>query len=199
MQLVLGVQAPLAVLAAYALSSAWKALRGSHLARNRALANVLVVVVCIAALPTSIYHFANVLRGLNRGTLPEYIDRDLAEAMRWLEQYADESAVVVASPQVAPFIPVLANNRVYASDYEAPTADFPAKLQRIRWLFDRRQPKTDAAIVAFLRVNRIEYIFYDRAALAAFGGDETPRRLEHIPELALVFRNDAVQIYRLQP
>jgi hypothetical protein len=198
MQLILGVQAPLAILTVYALSSGWAALRGSHRAPARALWGAVLTATCLAALPTSLYHLANVFRGLDRRSLPEYIDRDLADAIDWLDGHADESAVVVSSPQVAPYIPVLANTRMYAGDYEAPTADFQAKLQRIRWLFERQQPKSDAAIVAFLRANRIEYLFYDRA-LAALGGEDVPRQLERIPELRLVFRNEAARIYRLRP
>jgi len=162
------------------------------------VATVAIVVVLVASTVTTAYHLRNVFGRLHMRALPEYMDEDLAVAIEWMGRHANESAVVLSSPEVAPYVPVLANNRMFTGNYEAPTSGFPEKLQRIHWLVNASIPKSNPEITGFLRDNRIEYVFFDEY-LYRLGGDAAQQRLEVVPDLALVFRNKAVSIYRLRP
>jgi hypothetical protein len=200
MQLILGVQLPLAILAARALAAGAESLRGTRLGRPLRVAAgaALVLLVCALSTFTSAYHLVNVFKSLHLRTLPEYIDAELARAIEWMAKNTDESAVVLSSPEVAPYIPVLAHNRMFTGNYEAPTAGFAEKLERIRWLMDADAPKSDAEIAGFFREHRIAYVLYDEG-LRRLGGEAARRRLEAVPGIALVFENDAARLYQVSP
>jgi hypothetical protein len=198
MQLILGVQLPLAVLAVFG----WKALvttttRTWPGTAGRVAALTLGILLAGLSTITSAYHFHNVFVSLERKQLPEYIDRDLEEAIAWLAGHTDESAVVLSSPEVAPYVPVLANNRMFSGNYEAPTANFPEKLKAIEWLVRADIAKSDAEIARFLDDHRIDYVFFD-GSLQRRGGDGARGRLDAVPALQAVFENPAARIYRVR-
>jgi hypothetical protein len=198
MQLILGVQLALVILAVRPLSMAWTALAAVRpRLLSRAILVALALVMTALATATSAYHLNNVFVSLQRRALPEYMDRNLEEAIQWMAAHTREDAVVLSSPEVAPYIPVIANNRMFSGNYEAPTADFPAKLAKIEWLVRSEVAKTDTEIEKFLQENRIDYVFYDEY-LARLGGDVTRARLDATPGLALAFRSAAVSIYEVR-
>lgn len=196
LQLILGVQIPLVTTAVYGVSVLWRSLPQTGVggvALKTAVAAMLVALVPVAS-ATSVYHVANVFAALQRRQLPEYVDRETAAAIGWLARNTRGSEVVLSAPEIAPYIPVLANNRVYCGDYAAPTADFAAKQERIARML---RPETEAAaVVGFLREAGVDYVFYD-SALRRRGGEGARRRLASLPELEHVFENASVTILRV--
>jgi hypothetical protein len=200
LQLILGIQLPLTIVALSGVAVIWHALRRGRLRtllrRPRAGMTVAVLLLLAASL-TSAYHLQNVFRGIERRQLPEYMDRATKEAIEWLAANTADDTVVLSAPRTAPFIPVLANNRMYCGDYGAPTARFDEKERAIRWLFGRETAKSNRAIETFLSSNRIDYVFYDREAHAV-GGEATRGQLESMTNLERVFENSAVRIYHFR-
>jgi hypothetical protein len=192
MQLILGVQLPLVVLAVEAVAAG-----RARLAGRPAVAAAAAAVLLVLSTFTSAYHLGNVFKSLRRHALPEYMEETLAQAIEWMEGHTEETAVVLSSPEVAPFIPVLANNRMFTGNYEAPTAGFEDKRRATLWLVSPAAAKTDAEILQFFEAQRIDYVFYD-TALAALGGDSGRARLEAVPGVQLVFRNAAASVYRVR-
>jgi len=199
MQLILGIQVPLAIVAVSGAAWLWRvAWRGRVRVRaSRRLAVPVAALLVLASAVTSVFHLQNVFVSLRRWQLPEYIDRRTKEGIDWLAAHTPDHALVLAAPITAPYIPVLAGNRMYSGDYAAPTARFREKERAIRWLFGRDGGPGGPAVAAFLTANRIDYVFYDLKALA-MGGDEARERLESTPGVTRVFDNGAVQIYRFR-
>lgn len=194
MQLILGIQLPLAILSARAAVAGWRRVDTSH--RSRALAGAVLLALFALSCVTTVYHLTRVFGQLQRRALPDYIDRDLERAIDWLADNSDEESVVVASPDVAPYIPVFAHNRMYSGDYPAPTADFFEKYDRIRRLFGAEPVQPSSEVIRVLRDERIDWVFYD-AGLHRLGGDVVRRQLEANPGLTLMFRNPTAAIYRV--
>jgi hypothetical protein len=199
MQLILGIQVPLVVVAVSGAAFLWRlAWRGRERARApRRLAMPAAALLVLASTVTSAFHLQNVFVALERGQLPEYIDRKTREGIDWLAAHTSDHSLVLAAPDTAPYVPVLAGNRMYSGDYAAPTARFAAKERAIRWLFGREGGPGGPAVAAFLTANRIEYVFYDGKA-QAMGGAAARARLEATPGVGRVFDNGAVQIYRFR-
>lgn len=191
LQLVLGVQVPLTILAVHGARQLWwmSRRRGPRFGLGIALVGSLAL-----APATSAYHLANVFASLQRRQLPEYLDLPTAEALRWLNAESLPSEVVLSAPETAPYVPVLANNRVYSGDYAAPTAGFAEKQERLAWML---HPGTEpAALVRFLREARIRYVLFDprlRARSPAGAGD----RLAVLTGLERVFERGSVTIFRV--
>jgi len=114
-------------------------------------------------------------------------------AIRWLSVESREEDVVLSSPMVAPYIPVISHNRMYFGNYEAPTADFAQKYEAVRQHLLRRRSDE---FVSFLRTERIACLFYDQH-LAELGAGSA--WLDSQPALQRVLDNTAVKIYRVLP
>jgi hypothetical protein len=198
MQLVLGIRLPLAILATQTLVVAHAALDGTEFANwaKTGLRGCALALVLSLAGVTSAYHVANAVGSLREGDLPEYLNRDLEAGMLWLERHTAEDSVVLSSPEAAPYIPVLANNRVYMGDYAAPTADYAGKQRKVRAALGPG-PVPVGLMERFVREERIAYVFWDRG-LRRLGGAAAWRRLEESDTLTRVFRNPAVSIYRVE-
>lgn len=192
LQLVLGLQVPLVTTAVYGVASLWA--RWSPVGRGalrRTAGMTLLVLVPLACL-TSAYHVMNTFASLQRRQLPEYMSRETAEAISWLSRHSRGSDVVLSAPEIAPYIPVLANNRVYCGDYAAPTADFAAKQEHIARMLS---PETDeAAILRFLREERIRYVLYDPELRRREGESG---RLAARSMMERVFENASVTVFRV--
>ncbi len=199
MQLILGIQVPLVIVAVSGAAFLWRAAwRGRVRARApRRLAAPAAALLVLVSAVTSAYHLLNVFVALERRQLPEYVDRHTKAGIDWLASHTPDHALVLAAPGTAPYIPVLAGNRMYSGDYAAPTARFAEKERAILWLFGRTGGPGGPAVAAFLAANRIDYVFYDGKA-QAMGGAEARERLESTPGVARVFDNGAVQIYRFR-
>ena len=192
LQLILGVQVPMVILAVYALWRGWGALRRqSRLAQ--ALAGLAFMLLFGLSLPTSVCHYADVFKRLHRFELPEYIDEENLEAINWLAENTRGEEVVLAAPDVSPYIPLLAHNRVYCADYAAPTPDFEAKNQKLIWLFSPGLEKTDREICSFLARERIGYLYFSNALRRRFG-TRVLQRLCRLPNVELVYQNQSTSI-----
>ena len=188
MQLVLGLQVPLILVGVRWLQAG---LAGS----SRVTVALAVAAVVALSLPTSAFHLTDAFARLSRRTLPEYLDRERAEAVAWLAASTADSDVVLAAPPIAPFIPVLAHNRMYMGDYEAPTADFARKHAEVTRVL---QPgAAPAELTRLLRDEHIRYVFSDDD-LRGLGGAGLETRLDAHPDLQIAFRNRAVSIYEFR-
>jgi hypothetical protein len=194
MQLILGIQVPLAILGARSLAALWTRV-AQRSSRHRLGMAAAIAAVLALSLTTSIHHLRGVFERLERHTLPEYLDRDVEVAIQWLAAHAAEQAVVVSATQIAPFIPVLADTRMYTGDYEAPTADFARK----RALVERALGGMGAdgrTALEFLRAERIDYVFYDRD-LERVVGSAARSRMRAGAGFAVVYDTPAVTIFEV--
>ena len=194
MQLIVGIQIPLVILAVYALSEIGNSFEEKVPKMKFLILPSMILLLGFSSI-TNIYHYNNVFEKIKRHTLSDYIDVKTKEAIDWLDKNTEGNQIVLSSTPIAPYIPVLANNRMYCSDYNAPTADFPEKSAKINWLFNKDVQKTDQEIVAFLSQNKIDYIFYD-PGLHALGGQIMKNRIDNFPQIQSVFDNGSVSILK---
>jgi len=198
MQLIVGVQVPLAILAVYGLSRLFSTM-GSPLTAGppwrRALAALALFCVLAFSTVTNIDHYRAVLARVREFHVPEYLDLHDYEAMTWLKTQTMDHDVVLASRTASVFIPLVSSNPVFLGDYAGTCADFERKIVRLKWFF-ADDDKRDDEIRAFLDRNRIRYIFFDQRLRAESQGRMLDR-LEAQPQIETVFDNGHVTILRV--
>ena len=197
-QLIVGVQLPLAILAVYALFQMkkyavkrWQKLQNIGQAGQMAILALLLIV----ASPFSVRYYFQTFKKVQNLDIPEYLDLSAKKGMDWLKHNTHQEEQVLAMPLISPFIPVETANRMYSADYWAPTADYFTKAKQIFWLFDQDSIKTDMEIRHFLDSTKMDYLFYERLA-AEKGGSVTPARLLQLPELEKVYEQEGVVIIK---
>jgi len=217
-RLLLGVQIPLAVLAAQALHEQvlpailrsrparhWLE-RGLSAARLRGLAAGCVVVLTV---PTQFCVVADILykqRALGEG----YLKDVEIEAMRWLETETDRTDLVLAGYEIGNYLPRVSGNPVFIGYYQL-TRENAAKRAVVNRVFSGETAAEERA--SLLAKHGIRYLFYGprERRLGAYeylcgvhGAEPRDVRptgrpaadLASDPYLEAVFTNSSVTIYR---
>ena len=197
MQLIMGIQIPLVIVAVLAMKNISILSKEYFKSPSFKFAEpaIISLLFCLA-LATSVYHYANLFVTMDKYSLPEYMAKSTEEAILWLAEKTEDSDVVLSHPKVAPYIPVLANNRMYCSDYPAPTADFVRKNEKINWLFNPDIHKSDKEIIHFLKANRIDYLFFDDR-FQRTDEERMKKRLLSVNGLKLKFSNGNVIVLKV--
>src|SRR4029079_5829183 len=128
-------QFPIAVLAAHA----WHERVAPLVPRtSRALAvGVLVVFVSV----TNGYLFAWRFIALRRHTAPYYLHHDQIDALGWLSQHTHSDDVVMASPDLGPFVPNYGGSRAYLAHW-AMTNRFFERRENVAKFFGSAVPES---------------------------------------------------------
>lgn len=193
LQLILGVQIPLVITAVIGITEIYKYMYAARAPQFLSISLLLIIFVLSAI--TNIQFFRYQFHKMDSYSLPEYIDIKTKKAIDWLSENTKDSEVVISSPEVAPYIPVLANNRMYCGDYWGPTAEYYEKEKKINWLFSADINKTDQEMIDYLKLSSIDYVFYDRN-LRKKGGETTANRLLSLPGIERNYVNDVVTIFK---
>lgn len=192
MQLILGVQIPLTIIAVLGAGRLWRLWAP----RPLVLAWLTLAVVAVASTATSLYHYRCVFVALQRRQPPEYLDRRVAAGLAWLGRNAREEDVVLSTLWLAPYVPVLASSRVYCGDYEAPTSDFEHKRSEVQWVLNEALPASRPDLVPFLRERRIRWVVV--APSVASSPAEASARPRPPSGLEPAFANAGVRIFRVR-
>lgn len=184
--LLLGWQAPIAVLAARAIHQVlwpWLRTRAPRLARP-ALAAILGLCVV-----TNAYIFLWRFYDLARHSQPYYLSQDEVAALRWLGTHTSSQDVVLGVLEINQHVPVWSDARAYVAHW-AGSLDFFTKRANAERVVnpatprDERQALLDEFAVSYVIVREQDG---PREALAASAG----------PELVPVYKNVTVTIYRV--
>ncbi|MCA1595074.1 MAG: hypothetical protein LC772_01400 [Chloroflexi bacterium] len=128
---------------------------------------------------------------------PLYIPAADWKGIEWLAAHAGREDAVLSLPPVGNIIPAVTGRRVYVGHW-GETARFDEKWQQARDFFRGAMPANTAS--AFLRSNRIRYVYEGSAetSLATEGGD--PDLTQEVPGLVRVYAAGSdVAIYRVTP
>jgi len=196
--LILGVQVPLVILAVYAARKTVGDLltAGRPVRRRLTLAGLGCLLAFSAG--TSIYHYRNTLAAMHRFEPPEYLDVANYEAMRWLAEHSRDDEVVLSSPTIALYIPVISHNRMYALNMATMTAGYHSKIARLRGAFADDRDGNAAVLRRFLHKHEIAYVYVERRLIRRLG-PAVHDRLHRFPGATLVFHRGDVTIFRISP
>ena len=132
-----------------------------------------------------------VMRQIDKGTRPSYIPRPLYEATQWLDKNSKEEEQVWAMNYIASYIPMLSGNRIYIGEYKLITAFFDERQAR---MMNALSDTTGTAMPAFLRNEKIDYVFYCDTMRAYDKGHFFTQPSGGI-QLKEVYANDMVKLY----
>jgi len=175
----MGIYAPMVVLAAYGLQSLPLFLK-----QRAPLAARLTFLL---ALPTSALILAmGVFGALARDPLL-YLSASESEAMRWIETHTPQDALVLCAPDTGMFIPARTGRRVlYGHPFETVNAE--QEKEQVLQFFQGGM----ASPQSFLIARPVDYIFYGPRERTL---GELPSSLPVEP----VFSNSEVTIFRVEP
>jgi len=185
--LLLGLQVPMMILAATALTQ-----RVAPALRRRGRrwmfgGLALLLGLCLA---TNVYLLAWRFVYLGRYEQPFYLSNDELDALTWLQQHTTAEDVVLAQIELGQFVPVWSDARAYIAHW-AGTLDFFTKRANSETVLDQTTPQElrrellNEFAVTYVVVRDKDSL---RTAFAASAG----------PELALVYENATVSIYQVR-
>lgn len=187
-QLVLGIQVPMSLLAVFAFKEITSSFKITQLQLY-----VLFTVMFLSVSATNGYMYSRIVKIISKQVMPIYLENEIVEAMQWLKANADEEDVVISTPIISSYIPVMSNCRVYSSDYFAPTPDFEKKEKDIIRVFENKF-ETASALDNFLYPNHIAYVF--RNNYSQRKNHTLTYQLQLFSSAVNVFENKRVQIYK---
>lgn len=135
-------------------------------ARDNRLRRLIATALIVASLPTTFILLAGGAEAALRPGEPVFVPRDEVQAFDWLREHGREGAVVLASFETGNALPAWAPMRVVIG-HGPESAGIEELRPQVERLF--RATTDDAFRNAFLRENRIEFIFYGPHE-AALGG-----------------------------
>ena len=177
-RLMMGLYVPLSGLAVWGWH--WLATRWP---RRRRLLTILLFSM---ALPTNILVLMAARHGIQTHDAWLYLTKDEDRALRWMAESLPPPAVILAAPQTGLFIPARSGRRVlYGHPFETVNA---ARQEELVGDFFRGS----VSLSSVLSLRSVDYVFVGPRE-QALGGLA-------IPELwQIVYQNDSVTIYRLEP
>ena len=190
-KLLMGVQIPIAVLAAIGLVTLAQRLAG-----GRRIVSVGVIATgVLLTLPT---HLVNVQR-MNEQVVADpyayFTPEPLGEALAWLDDNTDRRDVVLAHPSIARTIPATSGNTVTLGHW-AQSVDRESHLAWLREVFAPNSPLTDTERRERLAASRIAWIVVDARMLREWMGGQPPTWLE--PISTIVYRGSAATILAIE-
>lgn len=190
-QLILGVQVPMVILAVYALNYLFNNI--SWL-KSIQVQGVFVSLFFLSVVVSNAMVYARIVQMISANIMPVYLEKDVVQGLKWLKANAKEEDVVISTPIISSYIPVISGTRIYSSDYWAPTPDFPQKVKKIDWLFDAKAEKSDSSVLSFLKENKISYVLennYNSRRNLPLNSSS----FAHCNGLKLDFENKYIRIY----
>lgn len=184
-----GWQVPAAVLAVsgllrYGLPWLQARLRAVQPDRLRTWAAIGLVALVI---PTNLYLFAWRFLDLGRTDYPYYLYQAEIEGMRWLEQNAGPTDVVLASLNIGQYVPAMTGAHAYLAHW-AQTLDFFTKSAQVERFYSNAMSAAEAR--EMLTQGGVDYIFAGPAERLI--GMPPTELLQGMPVL---FQNELVTIY----
>ncbi len=194
-QLILGIQIPMSLLAVYSFKRYVD--DNTMLRLSTVFKNFVFGVLFFSASATNGYMYFRILKSISKQQMPTYLENDIIESLMWMKQQAKEEDVVLATPIVSSYIPVLTNCRIYSSDYYAPTPDFSEKEKMINWVFSPDSVKTNEELSRFFEENHINYVFENNY----YNRKNNVLNMNRLAEFSLlqnVYENKRVRIYKIK-
>lgn len=192
MQLILGIQVPMAILTVYALQALTERAGEARPGRFHLAAAATAAFAAVG----SVFQFVWVFDGIDRRTIPEYLTSDERGVADWLDRNAPPSAVVLAPPRISPYIPVYSDAVMFTGDYAAPTAGFARKAEEIRKLVDETRGFSETEALAFLREERIDFVLVG-PGLGDAPVEEARARIAELPVMEPVFESGPYALFRV--
>lgn len=144
-----------------------------------------------AVIPANLYLYAWRFVDLRRHDYPYYLYRDDVAAMKWLEQHAGPSDVVLSSLTIGQYIPALTGRRAFLGHW-AETLDFYRKQRDVARFY--AAGGSDSARFGLLREFDVRYI-YEGAPEQSLGGFDPARS----PCFERVFSSPHTSVYEVRP
>ncbi|MBI4927574.1 MAG: hypothetical protein HY835_07400, partial [Anaerolineae bacterium] len=138
-------------------------------------------------IPTNLYLFAWRFLDLGRTDYPYYLYQAEIEGMRWLEQNAGPTDVVLASLNIGQYVPAMTGAHAYLAHW-AQTLDFFTKSAQVERFYSNAMSTTEAR--EMLTQGGVDYIFAGPAERLI--GMPPTELLQGMPVL---FQNELVTIY----
>ncbi|KHO46589.1 MAG: hypothetical protein QS98_C0002G0037 [archaeon GW2011_AR3] len=133
---ILGLQIPLAILAAIALARHLP----NYLPKAKHVAISVIIVIIAISISTNIYLTYNQVKNLHSQTVGEfqnvkYLSSEEVDALKWIDENVDNSAVILAPHKISNFIPAATGNKIYSGHW-AQTIDFAEKYKDVQKVYN---------------------------------------------------------------
>ena len=132
--------------------SAWMREKGISYRGQRIVAATLFLLISI---PSSLYSYNGMINHAIAPQPPYFLDRDIKNAMRWVDENVAGTSVVLARSDLAQFVPRISGTRTYCGHYML-TRNAAEKAQRAADFLAFRQ--TENNMRQFAIENRIAYV-----------------------------------------
>jgi hypothetical protein len=132
--------------------SAWMREEGISYRGQRIVAATLFLLISI---PSSLYSYNGMINRAMVPRPPYFLDRDVENAMRWVDENVARTSVVLARSDLAQFVPRISGTRSYCGHYML-TRDAEEKAQRAADFLAFRQSEVNMR--HFALENRIAYV-----------------------------------------
>lgn len=183
-KLLMGFHIPLSIIASIGFFEAYKRLRG------KINFNVLLTLVLTLSFASNLGILFSDMRAFSSGQFPFYIEEDLSQAFRWLEENTQPSDVILSSRSMGDFIQSYSGNKAFLVQWSQ-TLRYPEKRELVSKFFNENT--TDQDREAILKEYDIDYVFY--SSFESSIGKFNP---EGVSYLRRVFTSGDVNIYRVE-
>lgn len=191
-----GLHIPLAILAAVGIDILWNGV--AHKLRNRRWTRQVVLATCgwVVGLGLFLSSGVTVARAIYWEANPVnsiyYVPRNVMTAIQWMEKSLPRNAVIISHPFIGNLIPAVTGDRVYAG-HGHQTLHWKEKVDLLKnWFFYTN--KDDEAKVAFLKRERISFIFFSQYEDVIGSFDPSAK-----PYLQRVAQFGSAAVYRVLP
>lgn len=154
---------------------------------------LLIVFLAFFSL-TNIFLYSNHFKELSKKQFPDFINKDTFIALKWLQDNSQSQDFILSSMKIHQLIPYLTGNRSYSYLDDSEFIAIERK-RKIEWFFDENIIKTSNEMLSFLKINKIDYIFW-----GPFESLDQKSNIEQkillLPNLSKVLSNNYVDIFK---
>lgn len=114
-RLIMGMQIPLVILASIPLFKLVAPLKGKVLTFPKAIVLAYLLLILSA---TNINYLGNFFLVLKRGGYPWYLQKEVVEAMKWLDENSSSGEIIFSSYETGNFIPRFSGNKTFIGHWD---------------------------------------------------------------------------------
>ena len=156
-----GLNIPIGILGVYTISKYFSfKLNGKYYFHlKNALKLFILTFFLIFFSITNILLYSNHFKELSRKQIPYFLNKDIFLALKWLQDNTQSQDFILSPVEIHQLIPYLTGNRSYSYLDDSEFIAIERK-KKIEWFFDENIIKTPNEILNFLKINKINFIFY---------------------------------------
>lgn len=192
-RLIMGIYIPLGMFASLAPTLYWQRVRGSQSFFLKTIGILSLGLLLLFLSLGNLFILKRDLQVISHKIAPFYLEKEVVQAMTWLGEHSFTEEIVLSSPTVGKFIPVISGNTVFIG-HTALTINYCQKYQKAKWFFNSQESKEE--LTKFLGANNIKYIFISPYEKEGWEGNDFQFSDNFDDFLVKIYQNRLVTIYQ---